>query len=65
MVYCRVDEHPTSEEKSGVDLLGFLKGYGLIHDKVMEQQIDEHYDPVRISLISIPVRWGWEGEGDL
>ena len=56
MVYCRVDEHPTSEEKSGVDLLGFLKGYGLIHDKVMEQQIDEHYDPVRISLISIPVR---------
>ena len=62
VLLCRVSERPTSEEKSGVDLLGFLKGYGLIYDKVMEPHIDENNDdPVSVSLIGIPV-CVWEGE---
>ena len=45
----RVSERPTSEEKSGVDLLGFLKGYGFIHDKLMEPHINRcNDDPVSI-----------------
>jgi hypothetical protein len=41
---CRVSERPTSEEKSGVDLLGYLKGYGFIHEKLMEPHIEQHKD---------------------
>ena len=47
----RVSERPTSEEKSGVDLLGFLKGYGFIHDKLMEPHINRCND----DLVSIVV----------
>ena len=39
-----MNERPTTEEKSGVDLLGFLKGYGLIHNKFMEPHIDNNND---------------------
>ena len=39
--FFRVSERPTSEEKSGVDLLSFLNGFSLIHDKVIERHIDE------------------------
>ena len=47
-----VDVRPTSEEKSGVDLLSFLNGYGLIHEKFMEQHIEENYDDP-VSTINI------------
>ena len=57
----RVSERPTSEEKSGVDLLGFLKGYGFIHDKLMEPHINRcNDDPVSILVhVHVYLYWGW------
>ena len=59
----RVNERPTSEEKSGVDLLGFLKGYGFIHDKLMEPHINRYSDDPVSTLVyvctCIPVLGWW------
>ena len=47
IVLHRLRDRCTNQEKSGVDLLGYLRAYSLIHDKVMEPHIeDTHDDPV-------------------